>query len=119
MSNNNRSLDGKLRKCLVKQPSLLLGCPFAISRSRAVPKSGPVEGEDAVARAQAIDETSSLEIFSGGAVAMEEDNRRPFASFEVMQSNARNLDEFAACGVSSFRTLSLSAVEERQSAKNG
>jgi hypothetical protein len=66
---------------------LFFGRPCAIARSRTVAKSGPVEGQDAVVRAQAIDKTGDLEIFGGRAIAVKKDHWRSLASFEVMQPN--------------------------------
>jgi hypothetical protein len=103
----------------MKQPRLIFRRPSAVARSLTISKSGPIEGENAVMRAEAIDKTGSLEIFGGGAIAVKEDDRRPFAPFEIMEPHAGDLDEPAACRISPFDASGLCAVEERQPAKNG
>ena len=112
MADENRPTDIQFHQSLVQQGGLLVRTPDAIARPLAKSEPGPVKGHDPMVACKMIDETAKHEITGHRTVAVEQDNSRPGAPLDVMETDTLDGDEFAFRGSAPFRTAGERVIRQ-------
>src|SRR5699024_7141569 len=86
--------------------------PEGAARPLAVAVAGAVEGDDAVGAGGGVEEAAGLEVLDHAAVAVQEDERRAFASLDIVQADAIHGEEPSARRIAALGGPGELAVDE-------
>jgi len=112
-------LDVEMNERLVHQFSLSGRCPTLRPWPVCVTKPRAIDGDDAVSLGQQFEYPANLKVLHHGAVTVQQNEGRPLASLEVMQTDTFDIKEAAGRGVVPLRLTCASSVHQNRRSKEG
>lgn len=119
MPDNDRLFDVEMYERLVHELSLSGRCPILRPWPVRMTKARAIDGDDSISLGQPFEYPANLKILHHGAVTVQQDERRSFASLAVMQTDTFDIKEAAGRGVVSLRLTCASSVHESRGSQNG
>src|SRR5689334_22299684 len=95
MAHHSRAFDTELLQRFVQQAGLCQWMPDRGAGPGALSVSRPIEHDHAIALAGHIDDSAQLIILDHRSVAVQENERWPFAALDVVQPNTFDVEEAA------------------------
>jgi hypothetical protein len=110
MPDDYRVLDFELDERFVHELSLSCRCPTLRPWPVCVTEARAIDSDDSISLGQPFEYPANLKILYHGAVTMQQDEGRSFASLEVMQTDTFDIKEAASRGVVPLRLTCASSV---------
>ena len=96
MANHDGLCDTDLFDCFLNEVRLRVGGPEFSTRTIAIAKAWPVEGDDPIVLFCFVNDAADLPIGDGSAIPMQQNDRGSSAArIEIVQANAVDRDELA------------------------
>src|SRR5262249_29125188 len=86
-------LDSQGRERPQQEPGLFGGPPTSVARTFAIAEPRPVEGDDAMARGDALGDAAGKEVADHAAVAVQEDDGSSATAREIVKTHSIDADE--------------------------
>src|SRR4029434_6434743 len=96
----------------MNKASLCFWSPDGAARPIAVTESGAVEGNNAIGLCGCIKQTARVKVLNHTSIAVKEDERFPFSSFNVVEPNSINYDKAANWRVTTLSHFCEDAISK-------
>jgi hypothetical protein len=119
MPDYDRLFNVQMNKRLVHEFSLSGRCPTLRSRSVCVTEARTIDGDDAKSLGQPFEYPANFEVLQHGAITVQQDEGRPFASLYVMKADPVDIKEAAEGWVVPLRQTCSASVHQSHGSEDG